>query len=68
MLQDYFYKVAAQQIGVDWEVIMHFNHCVDYLRQTLLCHADTTLEGQDPTQQLRPDSSGLGVEHTCRNY
>ncbi|KAJ7037254.1 hypothetical protein C8F04DRAFT_1093061 [Mycena alexandri] len=50
----------------------HSNHCFNYLRQLLLCGADTTLE---PTEVLNlPDgrvgaaASGEGVRHVCRDW
>ncbi|KAF7312836.1 hypothetical protein MKEN_00967500 [Mycena kentingensis (nom. inval.)] len=49
----------------------HMNHCFNYLRQLLVCRADTTLE---PTQIIRKDgkvfaaASGEGVVHKCRDW
>ena len=39
----------------DW----HFMHCVDYLRQSILCAADTTVEGS---------GNGWGATHVCKNF
>ncbi|KAH7123581.1 hypothetical protein B0J11DRAFT_529353 [Dendryphion nanum] len=43
----------------------HIGHCLDYLRQSLMCAADTTLEPVDP---VRGGVTGWGVSHTCRSY
>lgn len=43
----------------------HVRHCLDLLRQTLLCHADTTVEVVD---QVKRGVSGFGVEHQCRDW
>ncbi|KAI1208030.1 uncharacterized protein F4807DRAFT_468906 [Annulohypoxylon truncatum] len=43
----------------------HVRHCIDYLRQSLMCHADTNLES------INPDLGGVtgfDSERTCRNY
>ncbi|KAH8091354.1 hypothetical protein BXZ70DRAFT_1011168 [Cristinia sonorae] len=50
----------------------HVEHCLRYLKQTLLCNADTTLE---PAHWLRntaggrvPASNGVGVVHECKGW
>lgn len=40
----------------------HMAHCFDYLRQSILCGADTTLEGFSKL------GGGFGITHQCRNY
>ncbi|EME81795.1 uncharacterized protein MYCFIDRAFT_50335 [Pseudocercospora fijiensis CIRAD86] len=45
----------------------HLSHCWDYLRQTLMCAGDTTLEWVGaPPHDL--GSSGWGYRHQCRDY
>ena len=50
----------------------HISHCLDYLRQAILCQADTTLEESEV--DVRPDgvldsgATGLGVTHICRDW
>lgn len=44
------------------EVAHHSVHCFSYLRQGLMCNADTTLEGK--TEQ----GPGQGSEHECVDY
>ncbi|KAF7315975.1 hypothetical protein MIND_00114500 [Mycena indigotica] len=50
----------------------HTNHCFNYLRQLLLCKADTTLEPTKITQtgdgKVRAAASGDNVVHVCRNW
>ena len=43
----------------------HVRHCFDYLRQTLMCNADTNLEVID--WQIG-GSTGWGFERHCRDY
>ncbi|CAK7237293.1 hypothetical protein SEUCBS140593_009910 [Sporothrix eucalyptigena] len=61
-------------LGEDQVADVHIYHCFDYLRQTLLCHGDTTLEkarvvddGLGHTRTVR-GVDGWGVTHTCRDY
>lgn len=47
----------------------HASHCVNYLRQAVLCSADGTLEGPD----VHPEAGqsrlrGWGVSHECRPW
>ena len=44
---------------------MHIRHCLDLLRQTLMCHADTTIEEKDVAAG---GVHGFGVEHQCRDW
>jgi hypothetical protein len=44
----------------------HIFHCFDYLRQTVLCNADTTVEGQSLVAPTHID--GYGSLHQCRNW
>ncbi|KAI0418349.1 hypothetical protein F5X98DRAFT_337826 [Xylaria grammica] len=43
----------------------HVRHCIDYLRQSLMCHADTNVE---PIQADLGGVTGFGSEKTCRDY
>jgi hypothetical protein len=44
------------------EVAHHSAHCFNYLRQGIMCTADTTLEGKTD------DGPGEGSEHVCTDY
>ncbi|KAI0448093.1 hypothetical protein F4803DRAFT_496473 [Xylaria telfairii] len=43
----------------------HVRHCIDYLRQSLMCHADTNLE---PVRKDLGGVTGFGSEHKCRDF
>ncbi|OAA72579.1 hypothetical protein ISF_01652 [Cordyceps fumosorosea ARSEF 2679] len=45
----------------------HLLHCFDYLRQTIMCFGDTTLEWL-PAPPRDNGSTGWGFEHKCRNF
>ncbi|KAI0103816.1 hypothetical protein GGR51DRAFT_242332 [Nemania sp. FL0031] len=44
------------------EVAHHSAHCFDYLRQSIMCAADTNLEGETDT------GPGWGSDHICADY
>jgi hypothetical protein len=43
----------------------HVRHYFDYLRQTIMCHADTNLEVLDPVNHT---TNGWNQDKVCRNY
>jgi hypothetical protein len=43
----------------------HIRHCFDYIRQALMCHADTNLEILDPVKHT---TNGWNQTKVCRNY
>ncbi|WQF82956.1 Putative mycotoxin biosynthesis protein UstYa [Colletotrichum destructivum] len=43
----------------------HLSHCWDYLRQSVMCAGDTTLEWK-PANDI--GSTGWGYRHTCKDY
>lgn len=45
--------------------IPHLQHCMNYIRQMVLCGADLTLE---PEGDDRGEATGVGVTHTCRDW
>lgn len=51
----------------------HITHCLRYLRQTVLCKADTTLEETlfkraAVGNEWRAGSNGVGMVHRCRDW
>ncbi|KAB8349604.1 hypothetical protein FH972_023627 [Carpinus fangiana] len=43
----------------------HVRHCIDMLRQSLMCRPDLTVELVDPAIKA---SKGFGTRHECQNY
>lgn len=43
----------------------HIRHCIDLLRQSIMCQPDLTVEKVDPTISA---SKGFGVTHVCKDY
>ena len=43
----------------------HVLHCIEFLRQSVMCHADTTVETKDP---LVKGVVGFGIAHPCRDW
>jgi hypothetical protein len=59
--------VASTDFSIDPSAkVDHIFHCIDYLRQTVLCNADTTVEGQSHSEPMQID--GYGPLHQCRNW
>lgn len=47
----------------------HIDHCFDYLRQSVQCAADLTLEPADMSEPGHSKINGWGVEHTtCKDW
>lgn len=49
--------------------VEHLSHCFDYLRQAIMCHGDTALEGVQTT--FGPNvggSDGWNVQHVCKPW
>jgi hypothetical protein len=50
---------------------MHVDHCIDQIRQAILCHADLTPVSLRPVLLDDPSADLVGEterEHTCRNW
>ncbi|KAG6004626.1 hypothetical protein E4U21_000902 [Claviceps maximensis] len=60
-----YFKAVAGNISDD--DLGHLSHCWDYLRQSIMCSADTTLEwmGSTPDQD---GTTGWGYQHTCKDW
>ncbi|TDZ33787.1 Oxidase ustYa [Colletotrichum spinosum] len=56
---------AARDGDVSTVNTTHLSHCWDYLRQSIMCAGDTTLEWLPPNGV---GSTGWGYQHTCRDY
>ncbi|KAB5585859.1 hypothetical protein GE09DRAFT_1277311 [Coniochaeta sp. 2T2.1] len=48
----------------------HLLHCIDYLRQAIMCSADLALEihGPDDADDLGPKDGGWNGRHVCKDY
>lgn len=43
----------------------HVLHCIEFLRQSIMCHADSTIEARN--EHLH-GVVGFGIPHACRNW
>lgn len=48
--------------------IEHRAHCVEYLRQGILCSADTSLEGDTTQEWGRGSGNQHKHKHVCKDY
>jgi hypothetical protein len=47
----------------------HLSHCIDYLRQVLMCHGDLTPITLYPEATRNPPyMPDFAIKHTCRNW
>ncbi|KAG6039635.1 hypothetical protein E4U41_002384 [Claviceps citrina] len=58
----YFAAAAGNISDMD---LGHLGHCWDYLRQSIMCSADTTLEWLPPDED---GTTGWGYQHKCRDW
>ncbi|KAH7322528.1 hypothetical protein B0I35DRAFT_476471 [Stachybotrys elegans] len=56
------YQQGYAGTNLTGEVAHHTSHCFNYLRQGIMCTADTTLEGKTK------EGPGEGSEHECVDY
>lgn len=55
-----------RDVVVDQVENSHNRHCMDYLRQTLECHADMTIEWERTEKDgSRFQVDGMGISHKC---
>lgn len=63
------YAKFATNRTLSYEVPWHLGHCVDYIRQGIMCCGDVALEGE---QTSFPDgiigSDGWDATHVCKDY
>jgi hypothetical protein len=52
---------SALAADITQEVVHHSTHCFDYLRQSIMCAADTSLEG-------KTDEPGWNSKHVCKDW
>ncbi|MCJ1285826.1 hypothetical protein MMC26_005167 [Xylographa opegraphella] len=66
-----FYQMAAKGQKLQEEELPmmssppHVRHCIDLLRQSLMCHADTTVEVKEKGSD---GVKGFGTTHHCRDW
>jgi len=56
------YQTALAGEELPQEVVHHSTHCFDYIRQSIMCAADTSLEGKTDA------GPGWGSKHECTDY
>jgi hypothetical protein len=56
------FQTAFDGVELSEEVAHHSVHYFDYIRQSIMCAADTSLEGKT---EVGP---GWGPEHECTDY
>jgi hypothetical protein len=59
---------TTESLPNEWHA--HFLHCIDYLRQAIMCSADLALEihGPNDADDLGPLDGGWNGHHICKDY
>ncbi|KAK6544808.1 hypothetical protein TWF694_001490 [Orbilia ellipsospora] len=58
-------KGYYQALGSEKHDVSHIDHCLEYLRHSIMCSADTALE---PWKAEEGGVDGWGTTHMCRDY
>jgi hypothetical protein len=63
-------QIRNKDFTIDESLVGHNDHCVNYLRNALMCCGDTTLEGQSQAKVFEHivGTDGTGAVHVCRSY
>ena len=60
--------MRGEDIGVDWKDNVHWPHCLHYLRESILCFAEPTIERAPIVNGTRTRGiSGAHDIRTCRD-
>lgn len=51
-----------------WDGDVHLDHCIDQIRQALMCHSDLTPVPMKPLEGKEGVILGNGEMHTCRDF
>ncbi|KAM0428614.1 hypothetical protein ACHAPT_006975 [Fusarium lateritium] len=67
---DYYKKMKMHAFKNDGEVFrLHVTHCLDTIRQVLMCNVDTGVLGQVWTNPADPTAfPDFNTKHKCKNY
>ncbi|KAL7924017.1 hypothetical protein ACQKWADRAFT_288553 [Trichoderma austrokoningii] len=61
------YRTNPAKSDINSDEQEHVQHCFRYLRQSVTCSGDTTLEGHIPNSPLN-GTDGTGATHVCKNF
>lgn len=71
MMHDTYIQLLAGNFSHTASSSTHIEHCFDYIRQVLMCHADLSLEHRWHSPDEGPDNdsvNGWDVVHQCRDW
>lgn len=57
-----YYPEAIEDMA-PWDIAAHRDHCLDFIRQAIMCNGDSTFE---PLTAV--GINGMGAIHQCRNF
>lgn len=62
-----YYYAEKDPSFTQWIDADHILHCLDYIRMSVMCHADTALEGSDPMSIARGDRAVCEISSRLRH-
>lgn len=67
---DYYKELGGHAFKNDGEVFrLHVTHCLDTIRQVLMCNVDTAVLGQVWVEKEKPIAfPDFNTKHVCKNY
>ncbi|KAJ9149473.1 hypothetical protein NKR23_g4354 [Pleurostoma richardsiae] len=70
MARIYSGVVANMSAALPDDYHFHFLHCVDYMRQAVMCSADLAMEPHEPSDSddMGPADGGWNGHHVCKDY
>ncbi|KAF1997495.1 hypothetical protein P154DRAFT_605686 [Amniculicola lignicola CBS 123094] len=71
MMARIFSGVVSNNIqAIPEDYHFHFMHCVDYIRQGIMCSADLAVEVHEPedSDDFGPQDGGWSGHHVCKDY
>jgi hypothetical protein len=69
ILEVYYAIAGDNPRHVPTEMTFHLQHCFEYLRLSIMCYGDVTLEGAETTfPEGFGGSDGWDAKHICKNY
>lgn len=67
-LRKYIYRESYPDMHTEDAQIEHVDHCIDLLRQVLMCHADISLHTYGWRNDYRWPWPNFEIEHECRSW
>lgn len=65
---DYYERITPTKDHSPGAMAVHTGHCLDYLRQTVMCKGDTALEYFQWSKEMGRTFLQMDIAHQCVNF